>query len=80
MTVWKLVENQKIYGRLSWKNLRNLKAISPLLLAFVRGGSVFFALYVHRFESARELNHLSTVVLQELVVRFSISSLVFKCI
>jgi hypothetical protein len=47
MTLWKLVKNhQRIYGKLSWKNLRSTENISPLLFAFVRDGSIFFALYV----------------------------------
>jgi hypothetical protein len=56
MTLWKLVKNhQHIYGKLTLKNMRATgnRDISPLLLAFVYDGSVFFALYVsttHLFE------------------------------
>ena len=47
MTVYKLVENhQTLYGQLNWKTLRNLEMVSPLLSAFVRDGSIFFALFV----------------------------------
>jgi len=45
MTLWKLIQNhQRIYGKLTWKNLRTTGNISPLLFAFVRDGSFFFAL------------------------------------
>lgn len=45
MTLWKLVENhQEVHGKLSWRMLRSMQSISPLLLAFVRDGSIFFAL------------------------------------
>jgi len=45
MTLWKLVENHRRLGhKLIWKTLYNTDNISPLLLAFVRDGSIFFAL------------------------------------
>jgi len=45
MTVWKLLANhQHLHGKLTWKTLHNLDNVSPLLLAFVRDGSIFFAL------------------------------------
>jgi len=45
MTLWKLLENhQDVYGKFTWKSLRNMDNMSPLLFAFVRDGSVFFAL------------------------------------
>ncbi|KIM36144.1 hypothetical protein M413DRAFT_31898 [Hebeloma cylindrosporum] len=44
MTLWKLFQNQKMFGDVSWTNLRDLKGMSPLLVAFVRDGSIFFAL------------------------------------
>ena len=48
MTVWKLVENhQDLHGKLTWKSLRNMDSMPPLLLAFVRDGSIFFALSVN---------------------------------
>ncbi|KIM36142.1 hypothetical protein M413DRAFT_31896 [Hebeloma cylindrosporum] len=43
MTLWKLFQNQKMLGDVSWTNLRDLKGMSPLLIAFVRDGSIFFA-------------------------------------
>lgn len=47
MTLWKLFENHlRQHGKLTWKALRNMDHVSPLLLAFVRDGSIFFALYV----------------------------------
>jgi hypothetical protein len=60
MTLWKLVQNhQDIYGKLTFKNMRAMGSISPLLLAFVRDGSVFFALYVYltRFKGGRTITH-----------------------
>ena len=48
MTVWKLVENhQDLYGKLAWESLYDMNSMSPLLLGFVRDGSIFFALFVH---------------------------------
>jgi len=45
MTIWKLVENhQTVHGKLTWGSLREMREMPPLLLAFVRDGSVFFAL------------------------------------
>jgi hypothetical protein len=60
MTLWKLVENhQRIHGKLTFKNMRTMGNISPLLLAFVRDGSVFFALYVSitNFKGGRTIIH-----------------------
>jgi len=45
MTLKKLVEcYQDVHGRLAWKSVNNVYGLSPLLLAFVRDGSIFFAL------------------------------------
>ncbi|KAF9464442.1 hypothetical protein BDZ94DRAFT_1256454 [Collybia nuda] len=43
MTLKKLVENiQRLYGKLTWKSYKNV-------VAFAHDGSMFFALYVHRY-------------------------------
>jgi len=45
MTLWKLVENhQVLHGKLTWRSLLDTDNMSPLLYAFVRDGSIFFAL------------------------------------
>jgi len=45
MTLWKLVaSHQEMHGKLTLKSLRKLDRVSPLLLAFARDGSIFFAL------------------------------------
>jgi hypothetical protein len=50
MTLWKLLENhQDIYGKFTWKTWRDMDSVSPLLVAFVRDGSIFFALWVGLF-------------------------------
>jgi len=45
MTLWKLFENhQLLYGKFSLKVLHDLQSLSPLLVGFIRGGSIFFAI------------------------------------
>ena len=47
MTLFKLLAgHQEVHGRLTCKSLRDMERVSPLLLAFVRDGSIFFALSV----------------------------------
>jgi len=46
MTVWKLLENHRwgSQGKLTWRTLYDMGNVSPLLLAFMRDGSIFFAI------------------------------------
>jgi len=78
MTLWKLFESQRLYGKLNWKTLRDIKTISPVLLAFVRDGSIFFALYVN----SRDLVYRSLIACfcttPEPVVSFPSSSADWK--
>ena len=47
MTLWKLLENNQGWSaKVTWKSLCKIDAVPPLLLAFVRDGSIFFALCV----------------------------------
>jgi len=45
MTVSKLVvDRQIVHGKCTWRTLRNMEGIPPLMLIFVRDGTIFFAL------------------------------------
>lgn len=50
MTLWKLAEtHQVLLGKVTWKSWRTIQTISPLMISFVRDGSIYFALYVNLF-------------------------------
>ncbi|KAF8240036.1 hypothetical protein L208DRAFT_1235133, partial [Tricholoma matsutake] len=67
MTLWKLfVENRELHDRLIWKNLRDMEAMEPLLLAFVRDGTIFFAL----------CNHVSVAAVFGLLCRLTVAGVV----
>ena len=47
LTLWKLLENRNQRGLdLTWKSFYNMDEVPPILAAFVRDGSIFFAVYV----------------------------------
>lgn len=47
MTIRRLFQNHRLYGKLSWGYLSNIEAFTPVLLAFVRDGIIYFVLYVY---------------------------------
>ena len=48
MTLWKVLEIYVVvYGQVTWKNFRTMEAMSPLMGAFIRDGSIFFVMFVH---------------------------------
>jgi len=45
MTVWKMIDRHRcLHGRLSWMTLHKMDNVSPILVVFVRDGSIFFAI------------------------------------